>query len=103
MRKILYSPGFGAGWTTWHSGSAEEIQFMLEYQPFIERLESGGKIDQKLEEQFINDFEEKFQTPAPYTGGLRNLQVATVSRRVRIHEYDGSESYEEEGEFSGWV
>jgi len=42
MRKILYSPGFGAGWTSWHDGSKEAKLFMLEYRPFIEYLEAGG-------------------------------------------------------------
>lgn len=51
-KKILYSPGYGAGWTTWHSGTKEEKQFMFEYQPFIDAIENDQKIDHVLVEQF---------------------------------------------------
>jgi hypothetical protein len=39
MRKVLYSPGFGAGWSSWNSG--EKAKFMLEYQPLIDAIERG--------------------------------------------------------------
>jgi hypothetical protein len=38
-RKVLYSPGFGAGWVSWHRGTREEQLFMLEYKPFIAAIE----------------------------------------------------------------
>ena len=99
-RKILYSPGFGAGWVSWHCGSIEQKQFMLTYQPFIDALERGESITSELEEQFEKDYKEKFGENAdlPYTGGLSDLAVAEVSGPVRITEYDGSESYEQPGE-----
>ena len=99
MRKILYSPGFGAGWTTWHYGTREEKEFMLTYQPFINALERGERIIESLEEQFMVDFQSKFPDASdstPYTGGLRDLTVREVAGRVHIDEYDGSESVEEE-------
>ncbi len=40
MRKILYSPGYGAGWVSWHHGSEEEKKFMLSYPAFIEAVET---------------------------------------------------------------
>ena len=43
VRKILYSPHFGAGWTTWFSGSIEAKRFMLEYQPFIDSVEAEDR------------------------------------------------------------
>jgi len=107
MRKILYSPGFGAGWTSWFHGSREAKKFMLEYQPFIEFLESGGKFIEDrnnwenrygtdpLVQQFIKDFKEKFpDEEEAYFGGLRDLEVYEVPDNclVMIHEYDGSES-----------
>lgn len=42
MRKILYSPGYGAGWSTWGGDTPEQKKFMLEYKPFIEALECEG-------------------------------------------------------------
>ena|SRR5271155_5689334 len=100
IRKILYSPGYGAGWTTWHYGTKEEKLFMLTYQPFIDALEKGERISQKLEEQFEVDFAAKFpdaKDSTPYTGGLRDLQIYRTNGRVHIEEYDGSESVEEDG------
>jgi len=45
MRNILYSPEYGAGWVSWHSGPKEEKLFMLEYKPFIEALEAHSTGD----------------------------------------------------------
>ena len=119
-RKILYSPGFGAGWTTWGGESAESKLFMLEYQPFVEFLEAGGDAAllephgigtdeakmHPLTQQFLRDFRERFpEEDTPYLGGLDNLQVKTVpaGARVRIDEYDGSEGVIVEGEDQGWL
>lgn len=41
MRKILYSPGYGAGWTTWNGGDKKQKKFMLEYTPFVVACESA--------------------------------------------------------------
>lgn len=38
--KILVSYGYGAGWSSWASGSREQIEFMLTYPGFIAALES---------------------------------------------------------------
>lgn len=126
-RKILYSPGFGAGWTTWQS-NRDLAKFMLEYAPLIdaiERNEPGIRVEPTIVRdaqppvgivlgayvfdachpvivQFARECLEKFGE-VPYMGGLDGLTVATVSGRVRLHEYDGSERYEEEGDFEGWM
>jgi hypothetical protein len=135
MRKILYSPGFGAGWTSWEY-DPEIKKFMLEYQPIIDALERGDdgvRVEPKLlyyekdkiyataqpdsiiigdsnykgchpaVQQFARECMEKFGR-VPYMGGLDDLEVATVEGRVRINEYDGNESYEEEGkDYGGWL
>jgi hypothetical protein len=46
MRKILYSPGYGAGWTSWES-DYELRKFMLVYQPIIDYVEKGGSFGEK--------------------------------------------------------
>jgi hypothetical protein len=113
MRKILYSPGYGAGWTTWYSGSREEKLFMLEYKPFIEALEKhstgdysdrrkrkskcigGEEVPEFLPvEQFLEDWKAKFSSDPPYLGGLSDLEIYPVpdGTLVRIEEYDGYES-----------
>ena|SRR5271155_240920 len=97
MRKILVSPDFGAGWSTWmHDGNGSSL-FALTYQPIIDALDRGEKLDYNSPSvvQFVKDYKEKFGTE-PYTGGLGDLEVREVSGRVHIREYDGSESVIEE-------
>ena len=100
MRKVLVSYGYGAGWTSWHSGSLKEKRFMFEYKPFIDYLEDpnneGKEIPKSLQDQFVVDFEATFpdSTP-PYMGGVDGLAVETFDDdcvAVRVQEYDGSES-----------
>ena len=109
-RKILYSPGFGAGWTTWNSGDV--AKYMLTYQPIIEFLEagreftdrnvSGGPNHHPLLCQLEKECEDKFGTE-PCVIGADDLKVATVRGRVVINEYDGNESITEEGTDLGWM
>lgn len=39
-RKILYSPGFGAGWVSWHHGSDDERRFMLSHPALVAACEA---------------------------------------------------------------
>lgn len=104
MRKILYSPGYGAGWTSWHNGSRKELQFMLQYQPFIDFLEDDNEFPESEKEienlpvvkQFINDWINKFETRLPYLGGLTDLAIEEVDDGclVRITDHDGYEEIE---------
>jgi hypothetical protein len=121
MRKVLYSPGYGAGWVSWCSGSDELKKFMLEYPPIIEYLESGKdfkKIDfHKVKhlpdgqlknteflpdciQQFIKDSWEKFKQ-IPYLGGVQDLEVAEVEGAVQITDYDGYEEIKQS--YEGWL
>jgi len=115
MRKILYSPGYGAGWTTW-AGDAKVREIMLTYQPIIEFIEAGGKFKDAdcnsthpkklhpLLKQLDADIKKACGPEAyAYYGGADDLVVRSVSGRVRIHEYDGNESVEEEGDFEDWL
>jgi len=104
-RKILVSPGYGAGWSSWISGSKEMVQFVAEYQPIIEFLENGGvkedKEFEKLLEELENIIYEKFGISI-YTGGAKNLVVKEVSGPYMIKEYDGSESIIEQENTDLW-
>jgi hypothetical protein len=113
-RKILYSPGYGAGWSTWNSG--EVAKYMLEYQPIIEFIEGGGKFQDgecgqwkkedlihPLLKQLQAECLEKFGKSYVCVLGARDLAVMEVDGRVRIEEYDGSEGVECEGSYSGWM
>lgn len=147
-RKILYSPGYGAGWTTWCHDGQEHKRFMLEFQPLIDAVETRpaptvsrealqarwdeivskawgpdswaeemksrarfptlqrhtGDVPDHLVDAvmaFMDAWAERFPgADLPYLGGLRDLAVKSVpdNRRVRIDEYDGSESVVIEGD-----
>lgn len=106
-RKILYSPGYGAGWVSWHRGSRAEKLFMLEYAPFIKFLEESedNKLDPDDEhvKQFKKDWDIAFPESAgdyPYTCGLEQLEVVEVGSdcSVMITEYDGYEEVKTLGE-----
>lgn len=102
--KILYSPGFGAGWSSWCSDEREAQVFMLTYKPLIDALEAGKDIGAgnsssseprpgSILDDFARAYKERFGD-VPYLGGARDLTVTEVTEPFRIHEYDGSESVE---------
>jgi hypothetical protein len=111
-RKILYSPGWGAGWSSWNEG--EVAKFMLEYQPIIEFLEGGGEFQDDecggmsgelhpLLKQMCDEINAKFGKEYTCCLGARDLRVAEVNGLVRIEEYDGNESYVIQGQDEGWM
>jgi hypothetical protein len=91
-RKILVSPGFGAGWSTWHDG--EVAKYMLTYEPLIKAIEEEGEIAVAVE-QLEADVQRLFGEDI-YTGGIDSLCVVEVEGRVLIEEYDGSEAWTSE-------
>lgn len=110
-RKILYSPGYGAGWTSWNREDRRVEEYMLTYAPIIEFLERGGKFTEKDCEEQIHPIlqelkercKEKFGREEICVLGACDLRIKEVTGRVRIEEYDGAEKVEEEGEYSGWL
>ncbi len=91
-RKILYSPGWGAGWTTWEPDPRVKA-LMLTYAPIVEALERGDKVTEQhpAVQQLLADVA-AIGANAPYLGGLRDLTFREVSGPVRITEHDGNES-----------
>ena len=88
---VLYSPGYGAGWYSWHDVEA------LIYDPrVVHYVETGEK-------ELITSYVEAVY-PDVYCGGVDDLQIEWVPEgtRFRINEYDGSESLEFE-EDVGWI
>ena len=80
---IIYSPGFGAGWSTWgDSGQATD-------QELAQAIEDGKSSDE------IYKIAEK-NWPGAYLGGLSDCVVEWVEEGTQfiIEEYDGSESIE---------
>lgn len=107
-RKILVSPGYGTGWSSWCNSwcnNSEAAQLMAEYKPIIEFLDNGGDNHSKefrdLVETLEEEIEEKFGVEI-YIGGARQLKVVEVNGPYRIEEYDGSESVTEQDDSSLW-
>lgn len=81
---VLYSPDFGAGWSTWNQ-EHPEIMFDPIIVQYVEREEWG------ILETYMT-----MRYPDAYTGGMRTLKISwiPVGTAFRIQEYDGSESIE---------
>lgn len=80
---ILYSPGYGAGWYTWH-----HIEELL-YDPSIVTWLESGELD-KIEHYLTLKY------PGEYFGGLDDLGIEWIPQGTlfKINEYDGAESIE---------
>ena len=89
---VLYSPGFGAGWSTWNDYGDEVI-----FDPVLATLVLDGKMDEA--QTYVT-----IRWPDAYASGVEDLSVAwiTQGKAFRIHEYDGSESIEVQEEMN-WV
>jgi hypothetical protein len=89
---VLYSPGFGSGWSTWNRGVPE-----LVFDPAIVKFVEN---DQWAE---LNTYV-TLKYPGIYTGGMKELAVAwlPVGTEFQILEYDGSESIEVKEELN-WL
>ncbi len=112
-RKVLYSPGFGAGWTTWNKAlipgkERECVQLMLEWAPLIEAVERGDTLTTShpafrslLATLRLLGMESDEEL---YAGGLDQLEVGVGDGDVKVNEYDGSESLTwRSGIDDGWL
>ena len=88
---VLVSPGFGAGWYTWHS--IDELIYDPSIVEWVERQELD-KIQAYMELKY----------PEVWYGGLEDLEVNWVplGAKFRIDEYDGAESLVLESE-QRWI
>ena len=82
---VLYSPGWGAGWSTWNA----DIESFLMFDPtLVEYVENDerDRIPAYVQSVF----------PDAYTGGAEDLSIMWITQglQFRITEYDGSESVE---------
>ena len=83
---VLYSPGYGAGWSTW-AHNEEHKEAMVFCKELCEA------VDKDLPLLQIKDIAYKY-FPEEYLGGLDDIKLVFVEpgTRFRIDEYDGSES-----------
>lgn len=82
--KVLISPGYGAGWSTWEgAGLATDARLIEAFERGISALE----MQELCADLGYGDV---------YMGGFKNLTVVEVPKGTifRIKEYDGFESIE---------
>lgn len=91
---VIYSPGYGAGWSTW--SVPEEGIFHPELVEAIERGASEDEIVELSKKPFGDE---------NYYGGAHRLCIEwiPVGTAFRITEYDGSEGIEYLGETSYYI
>ena len=81
---VLYSPGFGAGWSTWNVNFPQCL-FDPEVVRMIEKEDSAYDIESFAESKYGEDF---------YGGGAEDLRILWLAEGTEfiVNEYDGSES-----------
>jgi hypothetical protein len=84
---VIYSPGFGAGWSTWNTEYSEYGQELI-FDPGLADLILNGKSQDQIEAYVA------LKWTGVYTGGLEQARVEWVVQgtEFKITEYDGSES-----------
>jgi hypothetical protein len=94
---VLYSPGFGAGWYTWHHN------LELVFHPAIVAMVEQGREDEINEEWMVENLGMN-EDDVPYLGGAEDLTIAWLDEGTsfKINEYDGSESIQER-ESVNWI
>lgn len=86
---VAYSPGFGAGWSTWND---DELAETLLFHPDIINMVLSNRQSEINTDWLVEHFGEEFKDV--YRGGASNLSIkwVPVGTQFRIDEYDGSES-----------
>ena len=87
---VLYSPGFGAGWSSWADDQEQETVLL-----FDANLVSMA-MNKAQETEVRKYLSQVFPDRLPYTGGWKNISIEWMAPRTffRVREYDGSESFE---------
>jgi hypothetical protein len=92
---VLYSPGYGAGWSTWNY-EYPEMLFDPEIVEFLEQHENDDPRDTLLKREVTRKIEEIAEKKYPdgYFGGADDLTIVWLDEGTHfiVNEYDGSES-----------
>ena len=96
---VLYSPGYGAGWSTW-CHEDQQIRLGMLFDPQIADIVDHGAADWREQAEAIA----LVKYPEAYIGGLKDLQVKWLPQgtQFRVLEYDGFESLDINGEIE-WI
>jgi hypothetical protein len=105
-RKVLISPNFGAGWSTWNSTLRDDFLFDAELIRAVESREPlgygyrGSGTETTIPGSPLAAFVERLvakhgpEARHAYLGGSTGLTVVSVEGPFRVTEYDGAEAIE---------
>lgn len=89
---VLYSPGFGAGWSTWNDMRAD----MVFCPEIVEKILSGEEVTVEFCKEIFNCDDNNLDPKGEhmYFDGASDLEVVWLYKGTvfTIDEYDGSES-----------
>ena len=88
---VLYSPGFGAGWSTWHDKYEDDYE---EHRIAYDKRIIEYWLNNKPSSEDMSKFLESIGYKNVYMGGYEDLSIAWIPRGTMfyIDEYDGFES-----------
>ena len=84
---VLYSPSWGAGWSTWEQDP--DVKMAMLFDPQIADIRDQGAPDWQERAKAIA----QIKYPDAYLGGLQDLRVKWLRQgtQFRIDEHDGNE------------
>ena len=87
---VLYSPGYGAGWSSWAEDKYRET--MMFDKRLVELLLNNK--DRLKDQNLVDSIITGNTKDSIYIGGVENLQIEWIPKGygVRIDEHDGYES-----------
>jgi len=95
MRKVVISPGYGAGWVSWNLNQPRALRAFLLEDPWLVSKVEAQDLSSTVLEEFKKRVEERFPSlPKPVCyAGWDKLVVEKVPDNclVRIQEKDGYE------------
>lgn len=88
---VLYSPGFGAGWSTWAGGSDKGLEHFLLFDPTLVHM-----VENDQREGIPAYVESVYPDSCFYGGGANNLSIQWIPEGClfKVTDYDGAESIE---------
>lgn len=91
---VLYSSGYGSGWSTWNDS---ELKEQLMFDPNIVDIVQtylDNKIGHEQMQRYVTLYVEDKYKGKVYNNGVDGLDIAwvPVGAKFRIEEYDGSET-----------
>lgn len=93
---VLYSPGYGAGWSTWNFEHGDQLIFDPSVVYMVEEMNAVEDEDSK--QSWVENILAycKRTYPDGYFGGADDLQIEWIPEGTmfKINEYDGSETIE---------